>query len=102
MLLLFITLSDLIFSSLCYFAENNEPGTDFINIPASMWWALVTMTAVGYGDMAPETGFGKLIGNGKAKVPMDFNSWVQSFSKTYAVLTHKDIHCLPQQKAENI
>ena len=65
MLLLFITLSDLIFSSLCYFAENNEPGTDFINIPASMWWALVTMTAVGYGDMAPETGLGKLIGKAR-------------------------------------
>ena len=46
-----------IFASLVYYAERIQanPHNDFNSIPLGLWWALVTMTTVGYGDMAPKT-----------------------------------------------
>ena len=51
----------IIASSLLYFAEHNAQPTVFSSIPASFWWAIVTVTSIGYGDMVPITLMGKLL-----------------------------------------
>lgn len=62
MLAFFLFVVILIFGSCVYYAEASRKGTKFTSIPASFWWAIVTMTTVGYGDMAPQTFWGQIIG----------------------------------------
>jgi voltage-gated potassium channel len=38
-----------------------SPGNGFTNIPQSIYWAVVTLTTVGYGDVTPQTDIGKVI-----------------------------------------
>ena len=40
--------------------EGTQPNSQFNNIPNSIYWAIVTMTTVGYGDITPATGLGKI------------------------------------------
>lgn len=51
----------IIASSIMYFAEHLAQPTVFTSIPATFWWAIVTLTSVGYGDMVPITVVGKLM-----------------------------------------
>ncbi len=60
-LLLMICL--LLFSSTgIYFAEHNAQPDKFGSVPQSMWWAVATLTTVGYGDVTPITTLGKVFG----------------------------------------
>lgn len=53
-------------STLMYFAEYRTHPTGFQSIPDSMYWALITLTTVGYGDITPITVAGKIIAVGSA------------------------------------
>ena len=48
-------------SSLMYIAEHNAQPDKFSSIPHAMWWSIITLTTVGYGDVAPVTTTGRLI-----------------------------------------
>jgi voltage-gated potassium channel len=48
-----------IFGSLMYVIEGYESG--FTSIPRSIYWAIVTLTTVGYGDLTPQTGLGQVL-----------------------------------------
>lgn len=61
LLVFFLLLGIVIFASLIYYAERiqTNPDNDFNSIPLGLWWALVTMTTVGYGDLIPKTYLGE-------------------------------------------
>jgi len=49
-------------SSALFFVEYEAQPVKFASIPDAMWWAVITLTTVGYGDVYPMTGPGKIIG----------------------------------------
>ena len=49
----------IVFGSLLYVVEGSASG--FTSIPKSVYWAIVTLTTVGYGDIAPQTPLGQMI-----------------------------------------
>lgn len=57
----FFTIATLvvIFGSIMYLVEGESHG--FTSIPRSIYWAIVTLTTVGYGDISPDTGLGQAI-----------------------------------------
>lgn len=50
-------------ASLMYYIEHEAQPEVFTSIPATMWWAIATLTTVGYGDVYPVTPLGKLLGS---------------------------------------
>jgi potassium voltage-gated channel Shaw-related subfamily C protein len=64
LLIFFLVLFIVIFASLIYYAERlqKNPDNDFTSIPIGLWWSIVTMTTVGYGDMVPKTYVGMMVG----------------------------------------
>jgi voltage-gated potassium channel len=51
----------IISASLMYFVESQHQPNAFGSIPQSMWWAITTLTTVGYGDTYPVTALGKIV-----------------------------------------
>ncbi len=59
---LFMGFVILIFSStIMYYAEADAQPEKFTDIPAAMWWSVITLTTVGYGDIYPITTLGRII-----------------------------------------
>ncbi|XP_045844030.1 potassium voltage-gated channel subfamily G member 4 [Meles meles] len=62
LLLLFLCVAVTLFSPLVYVAENESGRVlEFTSIPASYWWAVISMTTVGYGDMVPRSVPGQMV-----------------------------------------
>lgn len=62
MFFFFLVVAMVIFSAAVYYAEQTQTDTQLDSIPGAFWWAIVTMTTVGYGDVTPVGVWGKLVG----------------------------------------
>ena len=74
-----------------YFLERDvQPGT-FGSVPATMWWAVVTLTTVGYGDVVPVTALGRMVA---AMVMISglgvFGLWTGILATGFAAETRRD------------
>ncbi|KAM9753565.1 potassium voltage-gated channel subfamily C member 1b isoform 3-T3 [Menidia menidia] len=114
LLIIFLALGVLIFATMIYYAERiganpNDPRasdhTQFKNIPIGFWWAVVTMTTLGYGDMYPQTTFGMLVGAlcalaGVLTIAMPVPVIVNNFGMYYSLAMAKQK--LPKKKNRHI
>ncbi|KAG2455456.1 KCNC1 protein, partial [Polypterus senegalus] len=114
LLIIFLALGVLIFATMIYYAERigADPGdptasnhTNFKNIPIGFWWAVVTMTTLGYGDMYPVTWSGMLVGAlcalaGVLTIAMPVPVIVNNFGMYYSLAMAKQK--LPKKKNKHI
>uniref|UniRef100_A0A3P9LC71 BTB domain-containing protein n=1 Tax=Oryzias latipes TaxID=8090 RepID=A0A3P9LC71_ORYLA len=114
LLIIFLALGVLIFATMIYYAERigadpNDPTaaahTTFKNIPIGFWWAVVTMTTLGYGDMYPETWSGMLVGAlcalaGVLTIAMPVPVIVNNFGMYYSLAMAKQK--LPKKRNKHI
>jgi len=70
LLVFFLVIGLVVFASFVYHAERLQQfsvspadSTSFTSIPLGLWWSIVTMTTVGYGDLAPRSYLGMLVGS---------------------------------------
>ncbi|VIO93501.1 conserved hypothetical protein,hypothetical protein [Brugia malayi] len=91
LLVFFVLLAIVIFAALVYYAERieNNPENQFTSIPAGLWWAIVTMCTIGFGDMVPKTYLGMLVGSlcalmGVLTIALPVPVIVANFSNLYS------------------
>ncbi|XP_063292342.1 potassium voltage-gated channel subfamily C member 1-like isoform X2 [Pelobates fuscus] len=114
LLIIFLALGVLIFATMIYYAERigadpkditGSAHTNFKNIPIGFWWAVVTMTTLGYGDMYPVTWSGMLVGAlcalaGVLTIAMPVPVIVNNFGMYYSLAMAKQK--LPKKKNKHI
>ena len=57
-----VFISVIIISYLMFMIENEAQPEAFSSVPAAMWWGIITMTTIGYGDLSPVTTTGQVLG----------------------------------------
>uniref|UniRef100_A0A672H347 Potassium voltage-gated channel, subfamily G, member 2 n=1 Tax=Salarias fasciatus TaxID=181472 RepID=A0A672H347_SALFA len=92
LLLLFLCVAMALFSPLVFLAES-EMGAkqEFTSIPGSYWWAVISMTTVGYGDMVPRSIPGQVVAlssilSGILLMAFPVTSIFHTFSRSYVEL----------------
>lgn len=60
--LFLVFLALILTSSFVYYAEKDAQPVAFDSIPRAMWWSVITLTTVGYGDVVPVTALGRVLG----------------------------------------
>lgn len=83
------------FAALLYMVEHTVQPDKFSSIPETLWWAIVTLTTIGYGDMTPITPLGKFLAGGIAIVGIGVFA-LPSAIVTASILdagTDKSPHC---------
>ncbi|BFM39224.1 ion transporter [Synechocystis sp. LKSZ1] len=99
----FVLILTVIIGSLMYFVEGSEHG--FSSIPQSVYWTIVTMTTVGYGDIAPQTALGKLLASavmllGYGIIAVPTGAIVQGLSQSRLGFGPPSLgHCCPNCRA---
>lgn len=90
----------LIIGSVMYLIEGEAPDSQFTSIPQSVYWAIVTMTTVGYGDIAPQTVLGQflaaavmILGYAIIIVPIGVFSAEMMAERKRGVSTQACLHC---------
>ena len=58
---MFVVMLVCILGTIMYIVESGTPNSGFTSIPTSIYWAIVTLTTVGYGDITPVTAIGKFL-----------------------------------------
>ncbi|XP_043945957.1 potassium voltage-gated channel subfamily G member 1 [Protopterus annectens] len=92
LLLLFLCVAIALYAPLLYLIENEMAGSqEFTSIPASYWWAVITMTTVGYGDMVPRSIPGQVVAlssilSGILLMAFPVTSIFHTFSRSYIEL----------------
>ena len=62
LLIVFLGMGAIMFSSLTFVFENDSPNSPIHTMLDAYWWAIITMTTVGYGDVFPISGLGMVVG----------------------------------------
>ncbi|XP_051953566.1 potassium voltage-gated channel subfamily G member 4-like [Xyrauchen texanus] len=105
LLLLFLCVAVTLFSPLVHLAESELTGTqDFSSIPASYWWAIISMTTVGYGDMVPRSIPGQVVAlssilSGILIMAFPATSIFHMFSRSYQELKQEHDRLLKEECA---
>ncbi|XP_038246989.1 potassium voltage-gated channel subfamily G member 2 [Dermochelys coriacea] len=103
LLLLFLCVAMALFSPLVYLAES-ELGAkqEFTSVPTSYWWAVISMTTVGYGDMVPRSIPGQVVAlssilSGILLMAFPVTSIFHTFSRSYTELKEQQQRAASRQ-----
>jgi len=83
-------------ASVLYYCENEAQPDVFSSIPATMWWAIATLTTVGYGDLYPVTFLGKFFASIIAVLGIGM------FALPTGILGAGFVEAIQQKKADRI
>ncbi|KAM3872486.1 voltage-gated potassium channel regulatory subunit KCNG1 [Diretmus argenteus] len=103
LLLLFLCVAIALFSPLLYLIENEmATAQEFSSIPATYWWAVITMTTVGYGDMVPRSIPGQVVAlssilSGILLMAFPVTSIFHTFSRSYVELKQEQQRLLQRR-----